>query len=636
MKRIIVRILAILLLCLCFNNIFGQIIDRIKIDTKITKVENKFNKSEVQTADFVGFVDMKNIRSNWKRRFYNLEKEHDVPNKEKFEQIKAEKNAIKFNIPRNNNEEKINYSPKSVIPTIGVNFLGNEMFGGTPPDNTVAISNGGKIVSVDNSTIEIYNDAGSYLSVNVEHYDFFGNTSLTGTIYDPRVIYDVISDRFIFVILHGSTSSTSKILVSFSKTNNPQDGWWVYTLNGNSSHSNCWFDFPSIGISNNELYISGNMFSDADIYQGNVLFQIPKQAGYNGGSLNYQYWTDVKDGNNNTGFTLVPISKGQSGSYGPGTYLVSSYSGGGNQIQLYNLTDDMSSASEQINSYAISTNTYSASGDAAQLGSGDLLDNGDCRIQNGFYLNGYIHFVFHSDIGNGWNGINYNRLNLSNSTNSSTTFGLSGSYDYSYPQVASFTNSSSDKSVMIGFLRSSSAMYPEIRVVNCDNSSTWSNSVLVKQGASYINIVNGNERWGDYTGISRKHNASTPEVWMSGCYGVASNSNGASHGFNAWIAEIGGTVSIGNDKEVKDNVSLYPNPVIDMFSIELNLSESQKINISIFNIEGKLIRVLYDDKAKKGKSILRFNKNALSEGIYNISVKNEYGVIKNEKIIVVK
>ncbi|MBK6820752.1 MAG: hypothetical protein IPG85_14685 [Bacteroidetes bacterium] len=53
-------------------------------------------------------------------------------------------------------------------------------------------------------------------------------------------------------------------------------------------------------------------------------------------------------------------------------------------------------------------------------------------------MNGKLHFTFHSDIGNGWNGINYNRLTVSSLTNQSTTFGLSGSYDYSYPSVASF------------------------------------------------------------------------------------------------------------------------------------------------------------------------------------------------------
>lgn len=35
--------------------------------------------------------------------------------------------------------------PLAVDPVIGVDFLGNEMYDGTPPDNTIAISNGEKL-----------------------------------------------------------------------------------------------------------------------------------------------------------------------------------------------------------------------------------------------------------------------------------------------------------------------------------------------------------------------------------------------------------------------------------------------------------------------------------------------------------
>jgi short-subunit dehydrogenase len=52
--------------------------------------------------------------------------------------------------------------------------------------------------------------------------DFFNDPVLIATIYDPKVIYDSGADRFVLVVLHGSNAARSKVLVAFSKTNNPR------------------------------------------------------------------------------------------------------------------------------------------------------------------------------------------------------------------------------------------------------------------------------------------------------------------------------------------------------------------------------------------------------------------------------
>jgi hypothetical protein len=320
------------------------------------------------------------------------------------------------------------------------------------------------------------------------------------------------------ILLHGSTASTSKVIICFSKSNNPQNGWWTYKITGNPLNNNCWFDYPSVGVSNNEIYVTGNLFVTNGSFNQSIVYQIPKAAGYAGNNLNWQYWANLSS-TPYTATSLVPASYGFQGNYGPGIYFVSSRSSGDNRIRLWDLTNDMGN-NPQMNSYTINTTSYSPSADAAQLGSTDKLDNGDCRIQNAFYLNGIVHFVFHSDVGSGWNGINYNRLTVSNATNLSSTFGLVGSYDYSYPAVAPFSTSLSDKSVMIAFLRSSASIYPQVRVINCDNNLQWSSSTLVKSGETFVNFLSGDERWGDYTGISRRHNSSTPKIWLAGCYGA--------------------------------------------------------------------------------------------------------------------
>jgi hypothetical protein len=617
-----------------------------KISPPIEKARpSGFVKSEELSVTLAGFVDPKNIKSNWKFKLSNKAVRHGSPNGAALDSIKAAKRDIKWTAKSAVDGQKESGANSAVVnPEVGINFLGNEMYDGTPPDNTMAISNGGKIVSVDNATIEIYDAYASdpYLSIYVNHYDFFDflSPAPTGLIYDPKVIYDSGADRFIYCILHGNSSSQSEILLGFSQTNNPMDGWWVYRIQANQGHPTLWFDYPNIGVSNNEVYITGNMFTNGGSFDGNVVFQIGKNNGYNGQNISWQYWSDLIDDDPNDprkASTLVPLSWGQQGNYGPGIYLVThEYPPSADEVWLYDLTNDMTASNEQMVYYEASTTPYEIAAEAQQFGNSDWLNNGDTRIQNGFYLNGTAHFVFASDIGNGWNGINYNRLSTSNLQNSSSTYGLQGQFDYCYPSVASFATDANDKSVMIGFLRSSASIYPEVRVVNCDNNMQWSGSTQVKAGESYVNIVSGTERWGDYSGISRKHNASNPEIWMAGCYGVASNNNGAENGYNAWIAQITGiNVPVSIESQSPETAKgVYPNPMWDRFTCEFTLNEKKWINVSLFDMTGRIVKEFFSSTAKGGLNQLEFNRGELPSGSYQLVIRDSKTAIFNETIII--
>lgn len=479
-----------------------------------------------------------------------------------------------------------------------------------------------------------------YLFTLTSHEDFFSflNPAPTGNIYDPKVLYDSGADRFIYMILHGTSSQQSELLVCFSKSNNPaQDGWWVYRIQANQGHAGSWFDYPNIGVSTNELYISGNMFTDQGQNSGNVLFQIQKTPCYSGQSINYQYWANVVDQTQEMAFTMVPLSWGQQGNYGPGVLLVANEtSEPSDRIMVFDLTDDMTASNEQLNAYSANTSAFDVGGQAAQSGSNVLLDVGDNRIQNGFYLNGIIHMVFTSDIGQGWNGINYKRINVNDLSVQGSTFGNVGSFDYCYPAVASSGSDQSDRSVIIGFLRSGQTIFPEFRAVNCDHSMQWSNSVQIKAGEDDVNIGGQSpDRWGDYSGISRRNGANRT-VWASGCYGMSGNHFGVNNGWNAWIAELtdGSSPGAVSEEQTSTPTRVYPNPTIDHFSIEFEMPERANINVSIYDMEGKLVKVLLNDNLKPGIKTLHFNRNALSSGTYLISVTSNDNTITNEKLII--
>lgn len=467
---------------------------------------------------------------SWSINVHKLNPGHDVPDPEALAELKAAKLQAKLqmDVAMQHHDEA---GPRTVTPALGTNFLGNEMHSGSPPDNTLAVSNGGLLVGVDNATIEYYDVNGNYLLIREEHADFFNDPTLTASMFDPRVLYDSQADRFIFVLLHGSSSGTSKVLISFSKTNDPQDGWWTYQFPGNPNNDGSWFDYPNIAVSNNELYVTGNLFYNGGSFNQAVIYQIDKNDGYAGQSVTWQYW------NVTTGFTLVPLQWGQQGNYGPGVLLVSSESTGDNAVTVWDLTDDMT-GSPALNAYTYSTNAYSPPGYALQQGSSDYLDTGDSRVEDGFYLDGIIHFVLNDDYSSGYGGLFYCRINIGTGNVQDEKFGLSG-YDYCYPSVASFTTSATDRSVMISFVRSSSSIYPETRVVNCDNNFDWSTSTQVKAGETYVDVLGSVERWGDYSRICRKHNEAQPTNWMIGCFGHSNYFE--NNTYSGWVAEINGS-----------------------------------------------------------------------------------------------
>ncbi|MEI7801714.1 MAG: T9SS type A sorting domain-containing protein [Bacteroidota bacterium] len=667
--------------------------------------------SQGSPAHFMGLKNVPSADLNWSpiltRKIEAFEPK--VPNEELIEEIKKQKSILKNEIEDSLQVKDEN--TRSVTPIMGTNFQGNLNNGSSPLDNSIAISNGGIIVSVSNTIIKYYNTSGTSLYVN-DLVTFINDASITD-VCDPVVLYDPGSDRFIFMCQSLPMDNTSKILVFFSQTNNPNTGgWWGYWFTADPGGNGDAFDYPKIAISTNEFFVTGNLFG---ISSGNfdeaIIYQIDKLACYNGSSNpNWFYYIGI----NGSPFTLLPVSYGQNSTAGPGVTLVAVDNSGASQIQLYQITDDIAN-SPVLNYWTVSTTSFSPASDAHQAGTACDLNTGDCRLLSGFYLNGIVHFTFHSDYGGGYHGINYNRLTLSTLTNQSSVYGLTG-YDYCYPSVSSFATSATDKSVMIGFGRSGSSIFPEVRVVNCDNSMNWSASTLVKSSSSFVSYTSStNERWGDYTGTFRKNNSTNPSIWMNGMYGNSSNH------WDTWIAEIHSSVPVapvanfngspttgtsplvvnfndlstnsptswswtftggipststlqnptvsynnvgnynvkliatntgGSDTELKNNYihvtsntgiqidstenifNVFPNPVAETFSLDFTITENCNLTISIFNVEGKLVKQLYEGKAMQGENSFSFNESNLTSGTYFLQIKNEKTILRNEKIIV--
>ncbi|WP_027418432.1 T9SS type A sorting domain-containing protein [Crocinitomix catalasitica] len=618
MKKTLIFSYSFLFFC---SALFGQ---QTKPDISNHRIIGQATKSEIFETEKAGFIQTSSADLDWQSALILKKRKikHGTASEISTDSLKAIKSETKYEI-ESEIESPTNHN-NPMVPNVNIEFRGNSNDGSSPLDNSIAISDDGIIVSVINSNIEYYDEDGDELYSN-SIADLVDDAEIVA-VCDPVILYDSEADRFIFFAQECSgNSANSYLLVLFSETNDPRDGWNYYKITGNPLDNNSWFDYPKMAISENELFISGNLFSNSGVFREAVVYQIDKSDGYAGISLTWQFWSDIPG----DPFTILPVSSGTEVNYGPGIYAVSSESFSGNDYNFYDITSDIADG-PSMNFYTVDTDPYEVAGDSRQDGTACRLNNGDCRLLSGFYLDGIIHFVHHSDVGSGWNGINYNRLDVVDLENETSLFGDVGNMDYSYPAVAYFGDGAGDKTVMIGFGSASSDVFPEIRVVSCNTDFEWSRATLVYESFDYVcYTAPSRERWGDYSGISRKHNALEPTIWMSGAYGTLANT------WFTRIAEITDVSDVGiSEVEDKVNLNLAPNPVKESFTLQFELEENTPLTIQLFSIEGKLVKEFYNGTAYQGINTFKFNKSNLSSGTYILEIKSPSINYANEKIVI--
>ncbi len=432
--------------------------------------------------------------------------------REELVRLKAEANLI----PKNINVSR----GLAEAPLMNIDFEGNRGTGSVPPDNTIAVADNGFVVTSINSNL-IFTRADGKITYNAGLADFFVDLSL-GSYFDPKVLFDAEQKRFIVVALSGSKANVSSVAVAFSQSEDPSMGWNFYKLKGDILSESVWFDYPNIGITDHELFITGNMFTDENAFRYSSIYQVSKMNGYNGSALDVKHYTKMKEPTTGQNFfNLTPCPAGWNDNLPSAMGFLTNDNRGGKILIYAEITGNLASnpSFKIINS--ITTNQYNIPQDATMKGSTDILETFDCRIMYGFNLNGIIHFVFKVS-GNQFAAINYGRYNIATKKLTSTIYAEPNMH-ISYPSIVPFGTDENDTKVLINYLRSNSNIFPEQAAVVCegsDNNFEFSESVLIKKGENTVAALDGAvERWGDYTSTSRRFSNKKPEVWVSGCFG---------------------------------------------------------------------------------------------------------------------
>ena len=511
-------------------------------------------------------------------------------------------------------------------PVVNQSFSGNPWDFRTPNDNHLAISNEGKLVSVINSLIYIYDTEPTVRIRNIISLAAFAQPlGFTESKYDPRVVYDPVADRFVIVYLNGSLDSTSRIIIGFSKTNNPVSGWNLYALDGNPVSNNTWSDFPNIGLSSDELFVTFNTFLNGSVnnsgFVESTIWQINKQDGYNGDSLRTRYYPGMAH-QGKPYFNITPLQGGD-GPYGPGMYFISNrnLSPGSDTFFLFHINGTMLSNPLPTVQVLKSDIAYGIPPGGHQP-IGDTLDTNDARILSGFYQSGHIQFVGNTEVGRtGLAGI-YHGI-IPNAANPTVKLNIIGDtvLDLGYPSMAYAGALAGENNSLITVNFSGPATNSGNAALYFDKLGNYSWLHEVKSGETPVNIlISTMERWGDYTGIQRKYNQ-PGTAWAAGSYGR----NNVHH---TWISklvspeltgiEIPGTPRI--------NAVVYPNPATDHLQVRFTMVESARLNIALYSLDGRLVQVLMADAIKPGTHLFSCSVAPLPSGIYFLTATDPNGL----------
>ncbi|GMV35585.1 MAG: hypothetical protein AMXMBFR61_00930 [Fimbriimonadales bacterium] len=368
-----------------------------------------------------------------------------------------------------------------------------------PPDPILAVGPNHVLVAT-NAGFRIYNKSGSQTYSSSFGTFFSGLAGFTFT-SDPRVIYDHDSGRWFLLILGLNNSYYSWYLLAVSDDSDPNGTWKKYaidsTLNGGTSTNNM-SDYPGMGVSQDALYITANMFNRSTwSFQYVKLRVIPKQQLLDfASSITYSDLWSITNADGSTAFTIQPAQH-----WGTPQAPFLADVQGSNKVNVFGVNNPLGTPS--LTKRSATVTSFSAPPSAVQQGGSVRLDTIDTRTYNSVWRNNSIYFAH--TIGQSsvaacrWYQLNTSNWPTSVSVTTSGTVITSGVYQW-FPSVAV----NQDNTLFMGFCRASSNEYASIYYayrLASDPPGQMTVPTVIKAGTRYYTGEGGSPvRWGDYTG----------------------------------------------------------------------------------------------------------------------------------------
>ncbi len=384
-----------------------------------------------------------------------------------------------------------------------------------PPD-TQGAAGPNHLMTMLNTQVRIQDYSGANIATSSLN-TFWFPSGASGP-FDPRIIYDPGSGRWLATADDDAFTGSSDVLFAISSTGDPTGTWTFYKIDADPTNTN-WADFPDIGVNNTWIAITNNMFSvGPNSFAGAAMWVIDKSTALAGGPLTLTVFP--------VGFDFGPF-----GSYGfalrpcltfgpePRLYIVDNTgwsSGGTFLIRISEITGtgpapvwSQTAGSTFAGSgwFFVVNNFFYGQINAPQLGTAGLVRTNDPRMLNAVFRNSRI-WCTHSaglPIGGPANrtaAFWYQLDPLAMPTpivQSGVVDGGVGVHHF-FPSI---TANALDEA-MLGFSRSDATKYVETAYTSRssgDPAGTMDPVAVLKLGEdSYIkDFGTGSIRWGDYS-----------------------------------------------------------------------------------------------------------------------------------------
>ena len=370
-------------------------------------------------------------------------------------------------------------TPTISAPPVKAGFAGTHDLGLSPSDAAGDVS-AKYLLHVSNASVLAQDRTGAVLS-NITLASFWHDLSYTdGTLYDSRVSYDAVADRWIICTLYDVNLRKGTLLIAVSDGGNPSLGWHRYRYIVDPVFDTLESDFTRMAMSRDSIVITANIFEGNQEYSD--VFTIKKSDAYAGSST---LPVTVKP---TSQFDIVPVD----GRSDTTIYLVSQRNAADLGIFSYNGT-----AFTTIGSLQAPTSDLFGGIDASialQLGSTLKLDCGFTVVHNAVLKNGVLWVATQPYRSSPLRStVLWWRIVLGSPLRADT--GLiddpTGATMYAYPSIAV----NKVGAALIAYSVFSASLYPSAGYSYIDPSNSLSVPALLKtsDGPSH------NDRWADFS-----------------------------------------------------------------------------------------------------------------------------------------
>jgi hypothetical protein len=383
----------------------------------------------------------------------------------------------------------------------GITFNGVSQSGFFPPDTHGTVGPN-HFIEVTNSHLDIFNKisgarvngCGTGTCLGVSLNSFFGYP--TRSLFDPRAIYDPVWKRFIITAPAFAESATvQRFFIAISTSSNPLGSYFIYNLDVDFFNNANIFDFPQLGMDQDSIIITANIFTSSNAFAGADMFAIAKARLYNGLGFSVPVFTGL------VGTLAPPIVRDQNAK----TFLAAA-TPGSNAIRLYTLRDSSRAGMTLTGPVNIPVPAYTVPRDAFQPGTAAVLDTSDNRFVNASSQIGNSLWQTHTIALGSFPAPKFYEINTSNNTirQSGFYFKSGSSDDFNASITANDLNdvyvtwSATDRPVNTNAqVRFSGRRSTDALGVIAAGTSCFTSSVALTG-----NTQNGVQRWGDYSAVS--------------------------------------------------------------------------------------------------------------------------------------